>query len=248
MLFPCAVFGSGQITRDEAVSKFVAAGTAYKEGKYADAARLYNDILQGGRESGAVYYNLGNAYYKIGDVGKAVLSYERAGSLIPRDRDLDFNYPYALSKVDQYQEDKGNLLIQMVNRHVQFYTRDEMVVVMTCAVFFAGVFFLLSLYLNWPRPVTRGVTVLLLFVFAVYGAGLAAKVLSEKGLAVVVAAGDAYFEPREESTTHFKLPEGTKVNILKTEGPWLKIRRLDGKVGWALQKNLEEISSKLRGR
>lgn len=246
VLFFSAACGFGEITPDEALSKFAAAGTAYKEGKYEDAAKLYNDILEGGRESGAIYYNLGNVYYKMGNAGKTVLSYARAGQLIPRDRDLNFNDRYVLSKIDRHREENRGFPEGMINRHIQFYTRDEMVMIMTCLVFAMGILFLLSLYFHWPRSVARGMIVFLLFVFAAYAVGLAVKVQSEKGLAVAVAVGDAYFEPREDSTVHFKLPEGAKATILKSEGSWLKIRRWDGKVGWALRKNLSLVSKNLQ--
>ena len=71
--------------------------------------------------------------------------------------------------------------------------------------------------------------------------GLAAKILAEKDLAVAVVAGEAKFEPREDATTHFRIPEGTQAKVLRVEGPWAKIRRADGKAGWVPEKVFERF-------
>jgi tetratricopeptide (TPR) repeat protein len=74
---------------------FIRANGLYGDGKYAEAATAYEQILAQGIESGAVQYNLGNAYLKAGDVGRAVLAYERARRLIPGDPDLAANLGFA---------------------------------------------------------------------------------------------------------------------------------------------------------
>ena len=75
----------------------------------------------------------------------------------------------------------------------------------------------------------------------VYSAGLAAKVQAERDLAVVMTTTETFFEPRNDSTAHFKISEGMKVRILKSQGLWVKIQRVDGKIGWVDQEVLEII-------
>ena len=93
--------GFAQITKDEALSEFVRAGNAYKDGRYDAAISHYEGILKGKRASGPVYYNLGNSYYKKRNVGRTILNYERAKLLMPRDSDLKFNYQYVHSQINQ---------------------------------------------------------------------------------------------------------------------------------------------------
>lgn len=233
--------GFAQMSADEALSKFVAGGMAYKEGRYDEAVSLYNEILRGGRVSGPLYYNLGNSYFKKGNLGRAVLSYERAGRFIPRDGDLNFNRRYARSRIVNYGGEKTNLPGRLVRNFILFYTIDEMVIIMACAGIAVGIVYLISLYLYWPRPLTRWAIAFLTLVFVTYGAGLIAKVRYERDTAVAVAAAESYFEPRADSTVHFKLPEGAKVKILKTEEGWAKVRRPDGKTGWVPQDALDRI-------
>ncbi|MCA9407687.1 MAG: tetratricopeptide repeat protein, partial [Candidatus Omnitrophica bacterium] len=87
------------ISRTQALEGFVTAEAFYKQGEFAQAASAYEEILTAGGESGAIYYNLGNTYYKMGELGKAMLNYEKARQLIPRDSDLNFNYHYLRSKL-----------------------------------------------------------------------------------------------------------------------------------------------------
>ncbi|HUI25620.1 MAG TPA: BatD family protein, partial [Candidatus Kryptonia bacterium] len=88
-------------TNESPNTVFFHANALYGEEHYAEAAAEYEKILAGGRESSSVYFNLGNAYFKAGDVGRAILNYERARRLIPRDPDLHANLDYARSLSDQ---------------------------------------------------------------------------------------------------------------------------------------------------
>lgn len=74
------------------------ADKAYQENDFNAAIEQYEAILQDGKESAAIYYNLGNSYYKIENIAKAILNYERALLLNPGDSDTRFNLDLAKSK------------------------------------------------------------------------------------------------------------------------------------------------------
>jgi len=231
-----------QISYDEALSQFVTAGMAYKEGRYDAAATHYNNILEGGRTSGPLHYNLGNSYFKKGDIGRAILNYERAMKFIPRDSDLNFNYDYVKSQTDQYGfAEKLKILNRLVQSHIHFYTIDEMVLILIGVVMVMGILFLVLLYVRWPESIRSGIFALLLCIFLIYGIGLIVKVDEGRDLVIVMIPTESYFEPRTDSIVHFKLSEGTKAKILKSEGHWIKIQRLDGKIGWIDRNVLEKI-------
>ena len=67
----------------------------YQEGDYQKAIDLYNERLSDDLESATVYYNLGNCYYKQGEIAKAILNYERALLLHPGDNDIKYNLTMA---------------------------------------------------------------------------------------------------------------------------------------------------------
>ena len=74
------------------------AEVAYTKEDYAKAIELYEGILKSNGESAAVYYNLGNAYYKAGKIAPAILNYERCLLLDPGDSDARFNLQMARQK------------------------------------------------------------------------------------------------------------------------------------------------------
>jgi len=242
LLFLGSKSGVTEMTSHEALSEFVAAGMAYKEGRYDAAITRYDTILDGNRVNGPLYYNLGNSYFKKKNVGQAVLNYERAKKFIPRDSDLNFNYRYVRSKIDQQTVDSGQSFFdRAVKSHIQFYTIDEMAIILFWLGFAISGIFLISLYVQWPQSATGGIITVLILSFLVYSLGLVAKVQVERDLAIVMSETDTFFEPRTDSTVHFKLSEGMKARILKRQGNWVKIERLDGKIGWVDREVLEKI-------
>ncbi len=76
------------------VDKFDEANKYYETKDFDKAIETYNEILSKGMESAALYYNLGNAYFKKGDLGQAVLNYQRAKRLDPTNEDLIHNIEF----------------------------------------------------------------------------------------------------------------------------------------------------------
>ena len=89
---------------EEATQTFEQGNQLYLQAKYPEAISQYEKIVQSGFESGELYFNLGNAYYKNGNIQKAILNYERAKEMLPRDEDVQFNLQLAnlqvIDKID----------------------------------------------------------------------------------------------------------------------------------------------------
>src|SRR5205814_836623 len=75
------------------------ANMSYQKQDYESAIRQYEDLIKLGAKSSEVYFNLGNSYFKTGNIGKTILNYERAKKLNPADEDIDFNIKIASLKV-----------------------------------------------------------------------------------------------------------------------------------------------------
>jgi tetratricopeptide (TPR) repeat protein len=76
-------------------SAFEAGNKLYFENKFSEAAATYEKLVQGGEKSAALYFNLGNAYFKSGQIGRAVAAYRQAQELSPRDPDIRANLQFA---------------------------------------------------------------------------------------------------------------------------------------------------------
>src|SRR3981081_3475524 len=72
-------------------SAFAKANQAYAEARLQEAAESYESLVQSGHWNATLFYDLGNAYYRLGSFGKAILNYERALALDPRHPEADAN-------------------------------------------------------------------------------------------------------------------------------------------------------------
>src|ERR1700743_3292305 len=103
------------------------ANDQYKKGQYPEAIKLYSQILNSGYQSEAVYFNLGNAYFKSGDVPSALLYYEKAHKLAPGDDDVNFNIYFANSKTtDQVEPAPEFFVMQWGHSIILFFSRGTL--------------------------------------------------------------------------------------------------------------------------
>lgn len=242
LLFCFVCLGFGTMSDEEAIGKFVAGNNFYREGKFKEAAQKYTEVLEAGKESSVLYYNLGNAFFKDGQLGKALINYERAMRLTPRDHDLRFNYNHVLSYTkNPAAEVEKNMLIRILNDFVYFYSQDEMVGILNILLGIFIVIHMLSMFLNWSTALQRNLLSSIFIIMVIFGIGLLTKIDQEREKAIVVKNTEAKFEPKEDSTAHFRLPEGVKIRIMAEENDWAKIQRSDGKVGWVGSGDFEKI-------
>src|SRR5215467_3632580 len=78
---------------------FDAANKLYEQGKFNEAAAAYEQVTNSGQVSTALYFNLGNAFFKAGQIGRAIVAYYQAERLNPRDSDLRANLQFARNQV-----------------------------------------------------------------------------------------------------------------------------------------------------
>ncbi len=221
------------------VEDFSKANGAYRSGKYLDAIAGYEAILNSGTHSGAIYYNLANSYFKNKQLGKAILNYERAQRLIPRDRDLAANYQFASAAVNARVDPVLNVTDKILSGHVHFYTVNEMVLILAIFACLLGLAHLMGLYFKWTGKVWAIAFLCGLFFTFIFG--LLIKVNLQKKESIVIKAVAARFEPSDKATVYFELPQGQKVRWQTTEGSWVKVQRPDGKIGWMPIDAVEKI-------
>lgn len=103
------------------------ANDQYERGEYADAAQQYEALIDSGYEDAVLYYNLGNAYFKMGELGRAVLNYLRAEELSPRDADIRTNLEFARARtVDRVESGGESLFASVSNVARRWVTVGEM--------------------------------------------------------------------------------------------------------------------------
>ena len=214
----------------EATATFDTANKLYEEKKFSDAAGAYEKILATGQASPAVYFNLGNARFKSGKIGHAILAYHYAAQLTPRDPDVRANLQFARNQVEgptvrptRSQRALGRLsLNEWAGLSVAGFW-------LTFGLLAAAQFRPpLKSSLRSVTVVAGSATILLAVCL-----GLA---LANGGPAqiAVVTAGEVTVHngPLEESQSAFSAHDGAELQVLDRKDDWLQVSDGNRRVGW----------------
>ena len=225
-------------------NEFYEANRYYGAGDYGKAITVYEKILEKGLKSGNLYYDLGNAYLKNGNIGNAILNYERARYFMPRDGALLSNYNYALSLMKQRGvKGKEHFIIKHINRFFSLLSLRETALVFNGSYYCFAILLVLSFFIKRFRFLTRLVAFLMVCVMVLSILPYRNKLgEAEKGAIIVSPIADAKFEPGGgEGASHFPLYEGMEVILIRTQKDWSKVKRPDGKIGWVEASSVESI-------
>ena len=223
-------------------SDFSTANALYDEGKFAEAAAVYEKIEP---KTANVYYNLGNAWFRQDKLGLAIVNYERARRLAPRDPDVVANLKFAQQKLGVSDVNAPPRAWQRFlrsaakSRTLNEWRLYELVGLWMVVLSVGAYPFLPKLRMGLVVA-----SVAAFFGFAVSAFALGYRTVNERTAAeaIVVADGtDARFAPFPDSTVHFRLPEGAKLAIREDRGQWLFVERADGQQGWVNAGSLERI-------
>lgn len=220
---------------------------SYTKEDYGKAIELYESALNKYGESAAVYYNLGNAYYKADKIAPAILNYERALLLAPGDGDIRFNLQMARQKaVDQIEPLDTFFLSKWFNRIQDMGSADSWATLaLVCFLLFIGcliLFFFSRKLLLKKGGFYAGIVLLVIVVAANIFAARQKTDLENRSTAIVFAPTvTVKSSPNESGTDLFILHEGTKVTIKSTLGDWSEIVLEDGNVGWMPSSKIEII-------
>ncbi|MXY32118.1 MAG: tetratricopeptide repeat protein [Gammaproteobacteria bacterium] len=218
----------------------------YQQEDYQGALDNYLRIREAGFESPGLHYNIGNAYFKANELGRAILYYERARRLAPGDPDILANLELARSLgADEIIPLPRFWLFRVGSWWMNLFPRS-LLIGLTAAGYLmaAGAVLVLVLRLgaaSWARRAAAagGIMVLLL------GATLAVREtgLGQARLAVVLAAevGVQSAPSDDPALQLFVIHEGTRVRVDRSSQEWLEVVLDDGKVGWVRAEVLEEV-------
>lgn len=234
----CAHAGSA---RDD----FYRGNIAYEKGDYAGAVREYTAFLDAGYESGNLFYNLGNAYFKAGNIGRSILYYEKALALMPRDADTLANLAFVRTSIeDKPEEERPNVFARFFSFFISGMSLDALTVL--CAIFWWAVFACAVIYLffkdKWPGgsryTAAAGITFLFLSIILVLRLALFDMV--QNGI-ILDKEVEVKYGPTESDATAFTLHEGTKVRIENVTNDWAQVSFSTGKAGWVRKNALGVI-------
>ncbi len=246
-LLPCAAVATTPSDTLPTADK-VTGDNYYIANDFDSAIALYEAVLASGKESHELYYNLGNAYYKKEEMGKAILNYERALLLAPGDKDTQFNLALAKSKtVDKVSEPYKIFFVEWKDALINMLTLSSWTTMAIAAFIVLLLSVLLFLWSDRVALRKSGFFVALfsLFVtlFANYAAWQHHDRLTNRETAIILQPSvTAKSTPDKSGTDLFVIHEGRKVRISDdTMKTWKEIELEDGTMGWVPASSLEVI-------
>lgn len=230
-------------------SLFIDANKLYKIGEFEKAIETYKVIESKEIVSSELYYNLGNAYYKLNKVGPTIYYYEKALKLNPLNEDVRNNLVFAKRLALDNIEEVPKTVFQRFNaNYLQKLSYNQWAVVCVVLSFLASLLFLLF-YFSQSSALKRiyftisgiGFLALILSIFITYNQYNFTKNNKE---AIVFAEKTAIRNaPTLNSEEVFTLHEGTKVTVLDAIDNWKKIKIADGKLGWVIASEIKLLDA-----
>ena len=247
ILFLLAFFVASFLFADESTSLLQQGNQHYQTGEYQKAAEAYERILQIGQENWQVYYNLGNAYYKLRQPGKAILNYERARRLHPDHEDIRFNLDLAnLLVADRIPEPPRSAVLIWLESVLQFFSLEgsaALALIFWVALFAGLMMSMMSRQAKgqqWGRMLAWPAGLLFLVFAGLFAYQYYDAQTTSYGI-VMAPRVSVRSSPSQDATEVFILHEGAKARFEEKTGDWRRIRLADGKVGWLPAHAVEKI-------
>lgn len=212
---------------------------AYQDGDWDAAIRAYEAVVEAGYTSAGLEYNLGNAYFKAGDLARSILHWERALVLSPGDADTRANLELARSlTVDAVEPLPTFWLFTAIDWWIELWPRALLLTLVAAAWLAVAAGVVVRIWARGDAAARLGTWVATAGAAAILLLG-STLLVRELGLgraehaiimreAVAVRSAPA----EQDDLTLFEVHEGTRVRVDQRTGEWAEVVLEDGKVGW----------------
>jgi len=221
------------------------ANLSYEDEEYEEAISLYETLIQMDKVSPEVFYNLANSFFKLKKIGKAVVNYERALRLTPRDRDASLNLKLARSMtIDKIEILEKGFILNLILLPYDRLNIDELTLLVSILYLLITTLFIFSIFFVEKRKIVFyniGALGILTFVLSIF---LVSKIYNEnflKSAVVVSEKVDVRSGPKEDYFLQFTLHEGTKVRVVEERQLWYEIDLSKDLRGWLPKDSVDII-------
>ena len=219
----------------------------YAKGQYYHAINVYEQVVDSGYEASELYFNLGNAYYKVNNIALAILNYERAKKLNPRDGDITHNLAIAnahvVDKIDIIPE---FFLKNWITNIVNITGSDIWAIISISSFILFLLLFLIYLFSGRigikKLSFWLGILIFFISISSFYSSLRRKVILTLHNSAIIITPTvTAKSSPAETGVDLFVIHEGSRVKIVDSIDIWNEIKLSDGKRGWIRKIDLIEI-------
>jgi tetratricopeptide (TPR) repeat protein len=220
-------------------AEFTKANQEYAQGNFKEAITSYEAQVRAGHWNANLFYDLGNAYFRMRDFGRAILNYERALA-------LDQYHPEATANLQIARDESRALELQptRLERYLQFATINQYSIA-AAVTLWLGIFGIVALIFARRRStVLMSLSILCLLVCAVAVWAIHTLDNGSNGLALAIVTGtdvQARLATADTANSVLALPAGSEIKILSTRGDWMYAALPNDLRGWIQTKNAEQV-------
>ena len=232
----------------DGAQQMLTANQLYEDANYVEAANAYEQLVGQGYTNLRIYYNLGNAYYKRGDLGRALVNYLRAQRLSPRDGDVKANLELARSQtVEQLDPTRAPLFTRLSIVTIPWMTFNEAALAIVAMWYLVAILIAALILMRRKRP--RKAIISIVFVFLLmfgtasimFGSRSYAVATGDRGV-IVAKTAELSSGPGTSYKRLLTLHEGAETRVLERRGSWAKIELFDaGRQGWVEARAVETV-------
>jgi tetratricopeptide (TPR) repeat protein len=232
-------FGIISISFAQPDDDFTKANQEFAQGHFKEAISSFEALVGSGQWSANLFYDLGNAYFRTGDFGRAILNYERALA-------LERHHPEATANLQIARDEARALELPQSwpEGHLQFASINQYCVAATIA-FWLAIFALVSLI--FARRRSAALIAMLIFCLLISAVAIYAVCTLERGAngsALAIVTGrevQARLATADSANSVLALPPGSEIKILSTRGDWIYAALPNDLRGWIPAKNAEQV-------
>lgn len=226
---------------------FEVANNHYSKGKFSQSIAIYDSLINQNMESSAIYYNLGNAWYKMENIPMAIYYYEKAKKIEPNNSDIIYNLELANTQIADRIEAVPEFFLKSWWKTILYTFNEGEWMKINIGLFLLSLAFII-IYITSRKPGTKklslSLTLSLLSLFFISGiiGYRSYKIKTTHNTAIIFTPTvNVKSAPDEKSSTIFILHQGTKVSLMDETSEWQKVKIANGSKGWLLKTNLKTI-------
>ena len=219
---------------DQAIRYFDDGNIRYRQGDFRGALTSYDNAVAEGFVSGALFFNMANAYYRLDETGQAVRYYEKAAEIMPRSAELDHNLEIVREQViDQFSRLPDPFWMVWWKAAVRFFSTSGLMAI--GMIFYASATVALALRIRggptpWRRRLFASSSGLALVFLA---AGFTASIEDQSANRAVVLIDEvSLLESPEGVRSGLDIHEGLVVSVVVVRDEWMEVRLPNGATGW----------------
>ena len=226
--------------------RFNTGNSQYNDANYLTAIELYESILDDGFESAALYYNLGNAYFRQNYIGQSIWAYNKANKLNSRDKDLIHNLNVANSRVkDRIKLPKEYFFINIYNRIKNFMNFNEWILISSLSFLLSTILFFLMRFFQLDYPLIAKIFNIFLILTFFQHLILFDFFLkhNDKDMGVIIENQvKVHSGPFiSDDNVIVKINQGMIIKVGQMQNNWVEITLLDGIKGWIPSNNIRVL-------